>query len=101
MADAHQDQLRHADAVDHSYVDEDDDLMALEAICKFVPPELQEIMAIKPSARAAWEDLKTINLGVERVRWAKADMLRRKFDSLAFKDGETIDDFSLRINGVV
>ena len=28
------------DAVDHGYVDEDDDLMALEAICKSVPPEL-------------------------------------------------------------
>jgi len=28
-------------------------------------------------------------------------MLRREFDSLAFKDGETIDDFSMRINGVV
>ena len=28
------------DAVDHGYVDEDDDLMALEAICKSVPLEL-------------------------------------------------------------
>ena len=75
--------------------------MSLEAICKSVPPELQEIMANKPSARAAWEDLKTANLGVERVRRAKADTLRREFDSLVFKDGESIDEFSVRINGVV
>jgi hypothetical protein len=75
--------------------------MALEAICKSVPPELQEIMANKPCARTAWEDLKTANLGVERVRRAKADTLRREFDSLVFKDGESIDKFSVRINGVV
>jgi hypothetical protein len=89
------------DAVDHGCVDEDDDLMALEAICKAVPAEMQETMANKPSARAAWEDLKTANLGVKRVRRSKAHTLRREFNSLSFKDGETIDDFSVRINGVV
>ena len=58
-------------------------------------------MANKPSARAAWEDLKTANLGVERMRRAQADTLRRVFDSLVFKDGESIDEFSVRINRVV
>ncbi|XP_025801352.1 uncharacterized protein LOC112880817 [Panicum hallii] len=70
------------DAVDHDRVDEDDDLMALEAICKAVPAEMQETMANKPSAKAAWDNLKTANLGVER-------------------DGESIDDFSERIGNVV
>jgi hypothetical protein len=64
------------DAVDHDRVDEDDDLMALEAICKAVPAEMQETMANKPSAKAAWDNLKTANLGVERVHRAKAYTLQ-------------------------
>jgi hypothetical protein len=62
---------------------------------------MHETMANKPSARAAWEDLRIANLGIERVRRAKVHTLRREFNSLSFKDGETIDDFSVRINGVV
>jgi hypothetical protein len=60
--------------------DEDEDQMALEAICKAVPEEIMEVMANKPSARAAWEDLKTANLGVERVRVLKAITLCKEFD---------------------
>jgi hypothetical protein len=89
------------DAVNVHDADEDDDQMALEAICKSVPPEMLETIANKSSARAAWEDLKTANLGVERVRLAKASTLHKTFDSLSFKDGESVDDFAVRINGVV
>ncbi|KAF8725661.1 hypothetical protein HU200_020204 [Digitaria exilis] len=89
------------DAVDRGGGDADDDLMALEAICKGVPEEMRETMANKSSAKVAWDDLKTANLGVERVRRAKAHTLCREFDSLTFKDGESIDEFNLRIDGVI
>lgn len=75
--------------------------MAPEAICKSVPPEMLETIANKPSAKAAWDDLKTANLGIERVRRAQAHTLRWEFDGMAFKDGESIDDFAVRISGVV
>ena len=88
-------------AVNIDNPNKDEDQMALEAICKAVPPAMLESIAKKPSARAIWEDLKTANLGVKRVRVAKAAMLRRNFDSLSFKDGESVDDFVVRINRVV
>jgi hypothetical protein len=45
--------------------------------------------------------IKTVNLGVERVRMAKASTLRKEFDSLSFKDGESVDEFAVRIDGLV
>ncbi|WVZ61596.1 hypothetical protein U9M48_011448 [Paspalum notatum var. saurae] len=42
-----------------------------------------------------------MNVGVKRVRKAKAGMLRREFDSLKFHDGETVDDFGIRIGRIV
>jgi hypothetical protein len=43
------------DAVNLHDADEDDDQMALEAICKAVPTEMVKTMANKSSARAAWD----------------------------------------------
>jgi hypothetical protein len=40
------------------------------------------------------------NVGVDRVSKAKASMLKREFDSLTFLDGESIDDFSARIDQI-
>ena len=53
-------------------VSEHEDMMAMEAICKSVPADMVVVMANKESAKAAWDDIKTANLGVERVRRAKA-----------------------------
>lgn len=88
-------------AVDDDDVDEQEDLMATEAICKAVPTEMVEAMANKGSAKAAWKALRTANLGVERVRKAKAHTLRRDFDALVFKEAETIDGFVVRIDSLV
>ena len=75
--------------------------MAMEAMCKSVPADMVVMMANKESAKAAWDDIKTANLGVEHVRRAKAQTLRREFDTLVFKDGENVDDFAVRINTLV
>jgi uncharacterized membrane protein YgcG len=37
---------------------------------------------------------------VERVRKAKANTLRREFDTLKFRDDETLDDFHIRLNKI-
>ena len=40
-------------------------------------------------------------MGSERVREAKSQVLRHEFEVLCFKDGETVEDFALRLAGVV
>jgi hypothetical protein len=69
-------------------------------IAKAVPPEMLGSIASKPSARAAWESLILRNVGVDRVRKAKASTLRREFDSLLFHDGESLDDFGAWIGRI-
>ena len=82
-------------------VSEHEDMMAMEAICKSVPADMVVVMANKESAKAAWDDIKTVNLSVERVCRAKAQTLRREFDALIFKDGESMDEFVVRISTLV
>ena len=74
-----------------------EDRMALEVITKAVPPELMGTIASKASAKIAWDSLQLRNVGADRVRKARASTLRREFDALKFRDGETVDEFGVRI----
>ena len=77
-----------------------DDRNALEVLCKAVPEELRGTMANKPTAKAAWDALKTRHIDVDRVRKARAQTLRQEFNGLTFKEGETVDDFAYRITKI-
>jgi hypothetical protein len=77
-----------------------DDRLTLVAILRFVPFEMLPTLRGKHSARAAWDAIKTIRVSVERVRESKAQHLRREFAELTWKEGETVEDFSVRITGL-
>jgi hypothetical protein len=53
------------EAVEIGDVDERDDRMALDVICSAAPPEMVATLAIKPTAKEAWETLKTMRIGDE------------------------------------
>ena len=57
-------------------------------------------MANKTMAKEVWEALKTWHIGVDRVRKAKAQTLRQEFDTITFKEGESVDDFACRITKI-
>ncbi|CAN6169870.1 unnamed protein product, partial [Urochloa humidicola] len=44
---------------------------------------------------------KTMRLGDERIREARAQQLRRDYEAIAFGDGESVEDFALRLQGMV
>ena len=52
-------------------VDERKDRMALAAIYQAHPEDVLLMVAEKDSAKQAWETLKTMHIGVERVKEAK------------------------------
>ena len=56
-------------------VEEYEDMMAMEAICKLVPTDMVVTILNKASAKVVWDDLKIANLGIERVRKAKMHTL--------------------------
>ncbi len=73
-----------------------DDRAALAA----VPLEMQAGLAVKPTATEAWEAIRQVRVGADRVKEANAERLRREFGDITFKAGETVEDFSLRLNTV-
>jgi hypothetical protein len=87
-------------AVSEGTSDYTEDRMALEVISKAVPVEMMGSMASKPTAKVAWEAIILRNVGVDRVRKAKANSLKHEFDLLTFNDGESVDDFGARISRI-
>ncbi|WVZ49093.1 hypothetical protein U9M48_000474 [Paspalum notatum var. saurae] len=68
-----------------------EDKMAHDAICSAVPV----------SARAAWESIKTMRIGDDRIKKASAQKAQREYELLAFRDGESVEDFAMRLTGIV
>jgi hypothetical protein len=66
-----------------------------------VPPELVCTLAAKDSTKAAWDMLRTLRVGAERVRDDKAQTRRREYDRLAFRDGENVEEFALRLTTIL
>jgi hypothetical protein len=60
------------EAVNEGDCDEHDDRAALSALLRAVPPELVRVLAAKDNAKAAWDTIKILRVGAERVRDAKA-----------------------------
>jgi hypothetical protein len=79
--------------------DEQEDLLVMEAILKAVPSELVTPLGLADDAttKKAWEKLKTMRLGDEHIREARAQQLHREYNSLEFHDGETVEEFALRL----
>jgi hypothetical protein len=52
-----------------------DDRLATEAILRVVPPEMIPTLAIKKTAKEAWDAIKVIRVGDERVHESEAQLL--------------------------
>ena len=77
------------------------DRQAMSALPRFVPKEMWQTLGGKKTIKEAWEAVKTMRLGSERVKDINAQKLSQEFKNLQFKEGETIDDFGMRITNLV
>jgi hypothetical protein len=78
-----------------------EDRMTLDAITSAVPDEIVAALAVKETALEAWNAVKDMRIGSELVRKAKAQRLRREFESDRIKGGEGVDNFVLQLQGLV
>ncbi|XP_066374129.1 uncharacterized protein [Miscanthus floridulus] len=87
------------DAIDDDPDEDDyhDNRVAMAGILRSIPQELWNALAVRRTAKEAWDAIKILRVGDERARDATAQQLRRDFGNLAFKDGETISDFGVWI----
>ena len=88
------------DAVTDDKAERRRDRLGLEAMLHGVPPEMHPMLLNKKTVEEAWEAIKSMRLGAERVKAVSAQKLLAEFESIAFKAGETIEDFSIRITKI-
>lgn len=82
-------------------VEEKMDKRALAIIYQGISEDLLLSIADKKNSKDAWEAIRTVHLGAEKVKKAKAQTLKAEFESLVMKETEQLDDFCMRLNGLV
>jgi hypothetical protein len=87
-------------AVDKGDAEFQVDRMALDAICSTVPPDMIATLAVKSTTKEAWDCIKTMRIGDDRVWKASLQKVRREYELLSFRDGESVEDFAMRLNNI-
>jgi hypothetical protein len=92
-------QVRHMwEAVRYDDANYYEDRRALDALIAAVPSELQFSLSKMRTAKEAWDAIAAARIGSNRARKTTLQALRKKWENLAFKTGEDVDDFALRLN---
>ncbi|XP_074326489.1 uncharacterized protein LOC141664434 [Apium graveolens] len=81
--------------------DEMTDKIALAMVYQGIFEEMLLSIAEKKKAKDAWLAIKTLCQGADRAKMAKIQTLKSKFESLVMKDTEHVDDFSMKLSGIV
>jgi hypothetical protein len=88
-------------AIDAGDVDDQEDMMALDALSSVVPPrEMARAIFDKETTMVAWKAIATMRIGDERVKENSAQQLRREFELATVKDDKTMEDFTLCLTGM-
>jgi hypothetical protein len=69
----------------------------LDALIAAVPSEMQFSLSKKRTAKEAWDAIIAACIGSDRARKTALQALRKEWENLAFKPGEDVDDFALRL----
>jgi hypothetical protein len=59
-----------------------EDRLAIAAILRAVPPEMLASLTTKRTAQSAWEAIRSHRVGVQKVREANAEQLRKVFTEI-------------------
>jgi hypothetical protein len=76
------------EAIKYGDVEYRDDRHTLAALLRAVPADIQAGLANKETAREAWEVIRKIRVGADRVKEANAERLRQEFAEIKFKPGK-------------
>jgi hypothetical protein len=88
-------------AVESGGGDHQEDMMALDVLSSAVSPEMVSAVASKDTAKSVWETIKTMRVRDDRVRAVAVQHLLRQFETAEIKVEESIEDYSMRLSGMV
>jgi hypothetical protein len=77
------------------------DRQAMSVLLRSVPKEMWQTLGRKSTVKEAWEAVKTMRVGADRVKEVNAQRLLKEFENIQFKEGESVDDFGMRITNLV
>jgi hypothetical protein len=86
------------EAVRYGDVDYYENRRALDALIVAIPSEMQFSLSKKRTAKEAWDAIAVARIGSDRDCKTTLQALRKEWENLAFKPGEDVDDFALRLN---
>jgi hypothetical protein len=72
-----------------------EDQMVLDTITNAVPQEMLALLAVKKIVVEAWEAVRSLQIGSEAIWNARTQRLRSEFESIQFKERESVDDFTI------
>jgi hypothetical protein len=75
-----------------------EDRRALDALIATVPLEMEFSLSKKRIAKETWDAIAVARIGSTRARKSTLQALCKEWENLAFKLGEDVDDFALRLN---
>lgn len=82
-------------------IDNRHDKMVFAAIYQSVSKQTLLLLTEKKTTKEAWAALKTMYVGADRVLKAKLQTVKTEFDGLQRRDGESVDEFAIRITTVL
>ncbi|XP_074362730.1 uncharacterized protein LOC141703007 [Apium graveolens] len=77
------------------------DKIALAMVYQGIPEDVLLSIAEKKTAKATCEAIKTLCQGAERVKKARVQTLKTEFETLSMKESDLLDDFYIKIIGLV
>lgn len=77
------------------------DRQAMSALLRSVPKEMWQSLGRRTTVKEAWDAVKVMRIGADRVKEVNAQKLLRDFETISFKEGETVEEFGMRITNLV
>jgi DNA-binding phage protein len=77
------------------------DRHALAATLRAVPSEMKVGLVMKKLAKEAWDVVKSMRVGDDRVKSVSLQHLSKEYENAIFHDGEFVDEFMMSIKRLV
>ncbi|KAL8097216.1 hypothetical protein AgCh_030365 [Apium graveolens] len=75
--------------------------IALAMINQGIPEDILHLVAERKTERETWKSIKILCQGVEHVKKARVQTLKADFESLSIKPTKLLDDFYIKLNGLM
>ncbi|XP_066391662.1 uncharacterized protein [Miscanthus floridulus] len=77
------------------------DRPTLGALMRSIPREMWGTLGTKKTMKEAWETVQTMRVGADQVKEISVQKLLKEFENIEFKEGESMEDFGMRITNLV